>query len=198
MFFSSRIWRQCKWSDLSGMPSTSFDESWINLRRRIIHLYFHRSWDLFWSVFIIYIANLTVTLCIEWSQRDDSSHPKLENRKQSDLWQIICHSNDHSDRWTHCQRCFWCAKLDSDHSKSSSPSFNNTHTNYLYVSIAEPLSHALSYVIIYRPDDAIELIASTSNFSFFPNLSTMITKENIFLGDIHLRLIGNRLLPIAW
>jgi hypothetical protein len=32
--------------------------------------------------------------------------------------------------------------------------------DYLRENIGEPLSYALSYVIIYRPEDAIEFIAS--------------------------------------
>jgi hypothetical protein len=51
--------------------------------------------------------------------------------------------------------------LDSDQVQSSS-SFDNTPNNYLHVTIGEPLSSALAHVIIYRPDDAIEFIASKS------------------------------------
>jgi hypothetical protein len=49
--------------------------------------------------------------------------------------------------------------LDSDQFKSSS-FFNNSCDNYLRVSIGEPLSRALAYVIIYRPEDPTEFIAS--------------------------------------
>ena len=49
--------------------------------------------------------------------------------------------------------------LDSDYFQPSS-FFNNSCDNYLRVSIGEPLGYALSYVIIYRPEDAIEFIAS--------------------------------------
>jgi len=51
--------------------------------------------------------------------------------------------------------------IDSDQFQSSL-SFNNTPNNYLHVTIGEPLSSALAHVIIYRPDDAIEFIASKS------------------------------------
>jgi len=49
--------------------------------------------------------------------------------------------------------------LDSDQLKSSLP-YNNLCDNYLRENIGEPLSSALAYVIIYRPEDAIEFIAS--------------------------------------
>ncbi|CAF1318710.1 unnamed protein product [Adineta ricciae] len=41
----------------------------------------------------------------------------------------------------------------------SSFSLNNTDTNYLQINVSEPLDHALTYVLIYRPHDAIEFIA---------------------------------------
>ncbi|CAF2955755.1 unnamed protein product [Rotaria sp. Silwood2] len=49
--------------------------------------------------------------------------------------------------------------VDSDQINISS-SFNNSSTHYLCLSISEPLSYALAYVIIYRPEDAIEFIAN--------------------------------------
>jgi hypothetical protein len=51
--------------------------------------------------------------------------------------------------------------LDSDQFQSSLSS-DNTSNNYLHVTIGEPLSAALAHVIIYRPEDAIEFIASKS------------------------------------
>src|SRR5690348_6207026 len=39
-------------------------------------------------------------------------------------------------------------------------SYNNLCDNYLREHIGEPLRNALAYVIIYRPDDPIEFIAS--------------------------------------
>lgn len=52
--------------------------------------------------------------------------------------------------------------------------FNKSSENYLYVNIGEPLSYALAYVIIYRPEDPIEFLASKSNVLlnvvFFENL----------------------------
>ena len=42
----------------------------------------------------------------------------------------------------------------------SSFSLSNTDTNYLQINVSEPLDHALTYVLIYRPHDAIEFIAS--------------------------------------
>ncbi len=46
--------------------------------------------------------------------------------------------------------------LDSNQLKSS----NNLCDNYLRETIGEPLSYALAYMIIYRPEDPIEFISS--------------------------------------
>ncbi len=52
--------------------------------------------------------------------------------------------------------------LGSDHSKSLL-SHHNLCDNYLRETISEPLINALTYVIIYRPEDPIEFISSKRN-----------------------------------
>ena len=64
--------------------------------------------------------------------------------------------------------------FDSDQLKPSL-SFKNTCNNYLHVTISEPLSYALAYVIIYRPEDAIEFIASKSHSNHRLSLHRKIT-----------------------
>ncbi|CAF0915498.1 unnamed protein product [Rotaria sp. Silwood1] len=49
--------------------------------------------------------------------------------------------------------------VDSDQNNLSS-SLNNVSDHYLWLSIGEPLSYALAYVVIYRPEDSIEFIAN--------------------------------------
>ncbi|CAF1470615.1 unnamed protein product [Rotaria sordida] len=50
--------------------------------------------------------------------------------------------------------------IDSDQINLSSSFNNNLSNHYLCLNIGEPLSYALAYVIIYRPEDAIEFIAN--------------------------------------
>ncbi|CAF3618141.1 unnamed protein product [Rotaria sordida] len=50
--------------------------------------------------------------------------------------------------------------IDSDYINLSSSFNNNLSNHYLCLNIGEPLSYALAYVIIYRPEDAIEFIAT--------------------------------------
>ena len=80
--------------------------------------------------------------------------------------------------------------FDLNQSKSA-PSHPNFCDNYLRETIGEPLSSALAYVIIYRPEDPIEFISSKSRSHHFFIL------ENLFLRVPYLHCIGNRLLPIA-
>lgn len=76
---------------------------------------------------------------------------------------------------------------------------------YLRENLAEVLSCALTYTVIYRPEDPIEFISGKENLFFviesqgqeFSSHTITTEENNLFLGDIHLDLIGNGFLPIA-
>lgn len=107
---------------------------------------------------------------------DDSSRYKLKNSEVSEVLSLTKHTNKsyltstslmNSEDEHVASDIFDVSNsvdtqifaLDSDQVKSSI-SYNNLCDNYLRENISESLSYALAYVIIYRPEDAIEFIAS--------------------------------------